>query len=199
MTHVRTTVTFILILFLPITVTTVADATNHKDLVQPNERHLEGVPQFLRQPKQVYYAWTGKPAVFECIAEPVSHAVVLCADKKFPYMGSEHSEEQRLQVIRLDANGNLDADGSRWHMKLSVRTKDLEEWFDAYMCTCEVWNRIPALNQEKKIFSHNSTIVEACKSPGLVSYPEAWDRSFLDYSVFTGAQTMHQTGRRFPC
>nr|CDS21972.1 netrin receptor unc 5 [Echinococcus granulosus] len=138
-----------------------AEASPQKDLVQPHEKHLEGVPVFIQQPESIYYAWRGKPAVFECIAEPVSHAVAFCADKTFPYMGNEHTSEQRLQVTRLDSNGNLDADGPRWHLRLPIRTKDLEEWFDAYICTCEVWNLIPALKQVKKVFSRNATIIEA--------------------------------------
>ncbi|KAL5105419.1 Netrin receptor UNC5C [Taenia crassiceps] len=138
-----------------------ADASHQKDLIQPHEKHLEGVPIFIQQPESIYYAWRGKPAVFECTAEPVSHAVVFCADKTFPYMGNEHTTEQRLQVTRLDSNGNLDADGPRWHLSLPIRTKDLEEWFDAYICTCEVWNLIPVLKQVKKVFSRNATIIEA--------------------------------------
>ncbi|VDD74766.1 unnamed protein product [Mesocestoides corti] len=138
-----------------------AERLHHKDLVQLHEQHLDGVPVFVQQPKDVYYAWRGNPAVFECIAEPVSHAVVFCADKTFPYMGAEHTDEHRLQVTRLDSNGKLDANGARWHMRLPLRTNDLEEWFDAYVCTCEVWNLIPALKQVKKVFSRNSTILEA--------------------------------------
>nr|CUU98990.1 hypothetical transcript [Hymenolepis microstoma] len=138
-----------------------ADASHQKDLVHSNERHLEGVPVFIQQPESFYYAWRGKPAVFECIAEPVSHAVVFCADKTFPYMGNEHTNDQRLQVTRMDSNGNLDADGTRWKLSLPIRTKDLEEWFDTYVCNCEVWNLIPSLKQNKKVFSRNATIVEA--------------------------------------
>ncbi|VDM23974.1 unnamed protein product [Hydatigera taeniaeformis] len=156
------TATFTLLLICLI-YTGAGDASHQKDLIQPHEKHLEGVPVFIQQPESTYYAWRGKPAVFECTAEPVSHAVVFCADKTFPYMGNEHTSEERLQVTRLDSNGNLDADGPRWHLSLPVRTKDLEEWFDAYICTCEVWNLIPALKQVKKVFSRNATIIEACK------------------------------------
>ncbi|KAM3175510.1 hypothetical protein ACTXT7_008374 [Hymenolepis weldensis] len=151
----------ILINFLLYISVGVADASHQKDIVQSHERHLEGVPVFIQQPESVYYAWRGKPAVFECIAEPVSHAVVFCADKTFPYMGNEHTNDQRLQVTRLDSNGNLDADGTRWKISLPIRTKDLEEWFDAYVCICEVWNLIPFLKQDKKVFSKNATVVEA--------------------------------------
>ena len=161
------TTTFFLLQILIISIDA-RDASHQKDLVQPHEQHLEGVPVFIQQPESIYYAWRGKPAVFECIAEPVSHAVVFCADKTFPYMGNEHTTENRLQVTRLDSNGNLDADGSRWHLSLPIRTKDLEEWFDAYVCTCEVWSLIPALKQAKKVFSRNSTIVEACEFAQLV-------------------------------
>ncbi|KAL7054473.1 hypothetical protein AAHC03_026062 [Spirometra sp. Aus1] len=142
----------------------VEDATQsaeerHKDLVQPHEVNLEGVPVIISQPKKVYYAWEGRPAVFECVAEPVSHVVVLCADKKFPFMAPGTSD--RLRVIQLDSANRPTPGGSRWHIQLKVRAKDVEEWFGAYECTCEVWNQIPALKRVKKVFSENATIKEA--------------------------------------
>lgn len=178
------TTAFTIFLNLCLIFTGAADASHQKDLIQPHEKHLEGVPVFIKQPENIYYAWRGKPAVFECTAEPVSHAVVFCADKTFPYMGNEHTSEQRLQVTRLDSNGNLDADGLRWHLSLPIRTKDLEEWFDAYICTCEVWNLIPALKQVKKVFSRNATIIEACK---LVQHQQR------SGSIFPGEKKNKQT------
>uniref|UniRef100_A0A0X3NMZ1 Netrin receptor UNC5 n=1 Tax=Schistocephalus solidus TaxID=70667 RepID=A0A0X3NMZ1_SCHSO len=143
---------------------TVEEATQsaedrNKDLVQPHEVNLEGVPVIISQPKKVYYAWEGRPAVFECVAEPVSHAVVLCADQKFPFMAPGTSD--RLRVIQLDSTNRPTPGGSRWHIQLQVRAKDVEEWFGAYECTCEVWNQIPALKRVKKVFSENATIKEA--------------------------------------
>ncbi|OON22448.1 immunoglobulin I-set domain protein, partial [Opisthorchis viverrini] len=129
------------------------------DIVRPDEAHLEGVPQFIQHPKSVYYTMKGHPAILDCLAEPVSHAAVVCAGKVIPYRGPE--EEGRLKVTRLDANNQPDPTGSRWHLELQIFAKEVEEWFDSYTCRCEAWSRVTKLQRPKKVLSRESVIIEA--------------------------------------
>ncbi|CAL8100912.1 unnamed protein product [Calicophoron daubneyi] len=101
----------------------------------------------------------GHPATIECIAEPVSHAVIECAEKVIPYKGP--GESGRLKVIQLDSQNHPDPNGKRWHLQMQVRAKEVEEWFDSYVCRCEVWNKVEKLQRPKKVVSNNAVIVEA--------------------------------------
>lgn len=131
------------------------------DLVQPDETHLEGVPSFILQPEPLYYALKGHPAVVECIAEPVSHAVIQCPQRAVPYKG--HGAIDGLVVTRLDSNNRPNLNGDRWHLKLAVRAKEVEEWFGSYTCRCEVWNKVVELQRPKKVVSTDARVVAACK------------------------------------
>ncbi|KAF8563901.1 hypothetical protein P879_03072 [Paragonimus westermani] len=132
---------------------------SQKDLVQPDETHLEGVPFFIQHPKPLYYTMKGHPATIECVAEPVSHAVIECAEQVIPYKGPEDSG--RLKVTRLDSENRPDPEGKRWKLELQVRAKEVEEWFDSYACRCEAWNKVVELQRPKKVVSQEAIIVEA--------------------------------------
>ncbi|CAH8670168.1 unnamed protein product [Dicrocoelium dendriticum] len=99
------------------------------------------------------------PAVIECTVEPVSHAAIECAAKIIPYKGPEDSG--RLKVTRLDAKNRPNPIGDRWHLALQVRPKEVEEWFDSYVCRCEAWNKVFALQRPKKVVSRAAIVVEA--------------------------------------
>ncbi|KER24611.1 hypothetical protein T265_07757 [Opisthorchis viverrini] len=144
------------LVFLPVWFT---EARDHDDLVSPNETHLEGVPRFIHHPKPLYYTMKDHPATIECVAEPVSHAVIECAEQVIPYKGPEDSG--RLKVVRLDSTNHPNPHGMRWRLELQVRAKEVEEWFDSYVCQCEVWNSVPELQRPKKVISKKTIIVEA--------------------------------------
>lgn len=131
------------------------------DLVQPDEKHLEGVPQFIHQPKPLYYALKGHPAIIECVAEPVSHAVIQCPQRMIPYKGP--GVRGGLRVTRLDGHNRPAKNGGRWILKLAVRVKDVEEWFGSYTCRCEVWNQLVQLRRPKKVVSTEAKVMAACE------------------------------------
>ncbi|TPP63854.1 Netrin receptor unc-5 [Fasciola gigantica] len=132
---------------------------SQKDLVQPDEKHLEGVPSFIQHPKPLYYTMKGHPATIECVAEPVSHAVIECAEQVIPYKGPDDSG--RLKVTQLDSANRPDPNGKRWHLQLQVRAKEVEEWFDSYVCHCEAWNKVVELQRPKKVVSRETVVIEA--------------------------------------
>ncbi|KAF5405877.1 hypothetical protein PHET_00628 [Paragonimus heterotremus] len=132
---------------------------SHKDLVHPNETHFKGVPFFIQHPKPLYYTMKDHPATIECIAEPVSHAVIECAEQAIPYKGPD--ESGRLKVTRLDSHNRPDPNGNRWRLELQIRAKEVEEWFDSYVCRCEAWNKIVELQRPKKVISRAAVVVEA--------------------------------------
>lgn len=104
----------------------------------------------------------GHPATIECVAEPVSHAVIECAEQVIPYKGPD-DDSGRLKVIQLDSSNRPDPNGKRWHLKLQVRAKEVEEWFDSYVCHCEAWNKVVELQRPKKVVSRETVVIEACK------------------------------------
>src|SRR4051812_26831938 len=105
-----------------------ANAQSQEDLVRPEETHLEGVPKFLEQPKPLYYTMKGRPAQVECVAEPVSHVSIYCADKDYTYM-NVNIPKNAVSVEKLDSNGQPTPNGVRWRFSLAVKTKEVEEWF----------------------------------------------------------------------
>ncbi|XP_018654639.1 putative netrin receptor unc5 [Schistosoma mansoni] len=124
-------------------------ADSQEDLVQPDETHLEGVPVFIQHPKPLYYTTKNKPATIECVAEPVSHAAIKCAEQTIPYKGP--GESGILEIQKLNSDNLPDPDGKRWKLRLEVRAKDVEEWFDTYVCHCEAWNKVVKLQRPKKV------------------------------------------------
>ncbi|KAF5405878.1 hypothetical protein PHET_00629 [Paragonimus heterotremus] len=100
-----------------------------------------------------------RPATIECIAEPVSHAVIECAEQAIPYKGPD--ESGRLKVTRLDSHNRPDPNGNRWRLELQIRAKEVEEWFDSYVCRCEAWNKIIELQRPKKVLSQETIVTEA--------------------------------------
>ncbi|VDP63076.1 unnamed protein product [Schistosoma curassoni] len=136
-------------------------ADSQEDLVQPDETHLEGVPIFIQHPKPLYYTTKNKPATIECVAEPVSHAAIKCAEQTIPYKGP--GESGILEIQRLNSDNLPDPDGKRWKLRLEVKAKDVEEWFDTYVCHCEAWNKVVKLQRPKKVISNTTEIKEACK------------------------------------
>ncbi|KAA3680684.1 uncharacterized protein DEA37_0002322 [Paragonimus westermani] len=136
-----------------------ATADSQKDLVHPNETHFQGVPFFIQHPKPLYYTMKDHPATIECVAEPVSHAVIECAEQAIPYKGPD--ESGRLKVTRLDSHNRPDPNGNRWRLELQIRAKEVEEWFDSYVCRCEAWNKIVELQRPKKVISRAAVVVEA--------------------------------------
>ncbi|KAF6768885.1 hypothetical protein AHF37_12646, partial [Paragonimus kellicotti] len=130
-----------------------------KDLVHPNETHFQGVPFFIQHPKPLYYTMKDHPATIECVAEPVSHAVIECAEQAIPYKGPD--ESGRLKVTRLDSHNRPDPNGNRWRLELQIRAKEVEEWFDSYVCRCEAWNKIVELQRPKKVHSQETIVTEA--------------------------------------
>ncbi|KAG5444279.1 Netrin receptor unc5a [Clonorchis sinensis] len=137
----------------------IARATNDEDLIRPNETHLEGVPRIIRQPKPLYYTMKNHPAIVDCVAEPVSYVVVECAEQVIPYRGPDASG--RLKVTRLNSANRPDPDGLRWLIEIQIQAKEVEEWFDSYVCHFEVWNKVPFLKRPKKIVSETAVISEA--------------------------------------
>ncbi|KAF8571563.1 hypothetical protein P879_01902 [Paragonimus westermani] len=99
------------------------------------------------------------PATIECVAEPVSHAVIECAEQAIPYKGPD--ESGRLKVTRLDSHNRPDPNGNRWRLELQIRAKEVEEWFDSYVCRCEAWNKIVELQRPKKVLSQETIVTEA--------------------------------------
>ncbi|TGZ63662.1 hypothetical protein CRM22_006803 [Opisthorchis felineus] len=144
------------LLLLPLRI---ARATNNEDLITPNETHLEGVPRIIRQPKPLYYTTKNHPAIVDCVAEPVSYVVVECAEQVIPYGGPDASG--RLKVTRLNSANRPDPDGMRWRIEIQIHAKEVEEWFDSYVCHFEVWNGVPFLKRPKKIVSETAVITEA--------------------------------------
>ncbi|CAI2736478.1 unnamed protein product [Schistosoma spindalis] len=135
------------------------ETDSQEDLVQPDETHLEGVPIFIQHPKPLYYTTKNKPATIECVAEPVSHAAIKCAEQTIPYKGP--GESGILEIQRLNSDNLPDPDGKRWKLRLEVRAKDVEEWFDTYVCHCEAWNKVVKLQRPKKVISNTTEIKEA--------------------------------------
>ncbi|KAF6775600.1 hypothetical protein AHF37_04422 [Paragonimus kellicotti] len=135
-----------------------ATEDSHKDLVHPNETHFQGVPFFIQHPKPLYYTMKDHPATIECVAEPVSHAVIECAEQAIPYKGPD--ESGRLKVTRLDSHNRPDPNGNRWRLELQIRAKEVEEWFDSYVCRCEAWNKIVELQRPKKVISRAAVVYE---------------------------------------
>ncbi|CAH8579828.1 unnamed protein product [Schistosoma turkestanicum] len=132
---------------------------SQEDLVQPDETHLEGVPVFIQHPKPLYYTTKNKPATIECVAEPVSHAAIKCAEQTIPYKGP--GESGTLEIQRLNSDNLPDPEGKRWKLRLEVRARDVEEWFDTYVCHCEAWNKVVKLQRPKKVISNATEIKEA--------------------------------------
>ncbi|TGZ64498.1 hypothetical protein CRM22_006339 [Opisthorchis felineus] len=158
-------------------------ADSQKDLVQPDETHLEGVPFFLKHPKPLYYTMKGHPATIDCVAEPVSHAVIECAEQIIPYKGPD--EPGRLKVTRLDSDNQPDPNGKRWHLELQVRAKEVEEWFDSYVCRCEAWNKVIELQRPKKVFSKEAVVIEAYLDRKFQLEPVSTDLSYGKRLVLT--------------
>ncbi|KAF7259625.1 hypothetical protein EG68_03349, partial [Paragonimus skrjabini miyazakii] len=148
-----------------------------KDLVHPNETHFQGVPFFIQHPKPLYYTMKDHPAIIECIAEPVSHAVIECAEQAIPYKGPD--ESGRLKVTRLDFHNRPDPNGNRWHLELQIRAKEVEEWFDSYVCRCEAWNKIVELQRPKKVLSQETIVTEACKTKTWISFNQISLRNLI--------------------
>ncbi|TNN10281.1 Netrin receptor UNC5B-b [Schistosoma japonicum] len=134
-------------------------ADSQEDLVQPDETHLEGVPSFIEHPKPLYYTTKNKPATIECVAEPVSHAAIKCAEQTIPYKGP--GESGTLEIQRLNSDNLPDPEGKRWKLRLEVRARDVEEWFDTYVCHCEAWNKVVKLQRPKKVISNATEVKEA--------------------------------------
>nr|CAH8875780.1 unnamed protein product [Trichobilharzia regenti] len=132
---------------------------SQKDLVQPDETHLEGVPSFIQHPKPQYYTMKDHPATIECVAEPVSHAAIKCADQTIPYKGP--GESGRLQITQLNSDNQPDPEGKRWVLRMKVKARDVEEWFDSYVCHCEAWNKVVELQRPKKVISKPTVVKEA--------------------------------------
>ncbi|KAA3680682.1 uncharacterized protein DEA37_0002320 [Paragonimus westermani] len=110
------------------------------------------------------------PATIECVAEPVSHAVIECAEQAIPYKGPD--ESGRLKVTRLDSHNRPDPNGNRWRLELQIRAKEVEEWFDSYVCRCEAWNKIVELQRPKKVLSQETVVTEACKTKTWISFSQ---------------------------
>ncbi|CAH8654256.1 unnamed protein product [Heterobilharzia americana] len=134
-------------------------ADSQKDLVQPDETHLEGVPSFIQHPKPQYYTMKDHPATIECVAEPVSHAAIKCAEQTIPYKGP--GESGRLQVTQLNSENQPDPEGKRWVLRMKVKAREVEEWFDSYVCHCEAWNKVVELQRPKKVISKPTVVKEA--------------------------------------
>nr|BAJ22068.1 uncoordinated 5 [Dugesia japonica] len=137
-----------------------SEVDGKKDLVQPNEKHYDGIPKFLVEPHPFYYVNKTHPALIICVAEPVSHVNIFCADKQFSYMNTERSESG-LIVIKMNHLNQPDSKGNRWKFSLEVKYKDVLEWFSEYKCYCEAWNQITMINKDKKVHSSAALIQES--------------------------------------
>ena len=136
--------------------------TSANDLILPEEEDLEGVPKFLVQPQRLYYVISDHTVNLSCVADPVSHANIICAGKQFSYMGRPISDTG-LIVTKLDKHNKVDPHGTRWNITLTIDYKTVSEWFSKYECVCEAWNQIPVLGRAKKVLSQSSVILESCK------------------------------------
>ncbi|GAA49923.1 netrin receptor unc-5 [Clonorchis sinensis] len=125
----------------------------------------------------------GHPATIDCVAEPVSHAVIECAEQIIPYKGPD--EPGRLKVTRLDSDNQPDPNGKRWHLELQVRAKEVEEWFDSYVCRCEAWNKVIELQRPKKVFSKEAVVIEAYLDRKFQLEPVSTDLSYGKRLVLT--------------